>query len=368
MTLMALVASIFMGCDKAPRGVIPESDMAHVLADFAKAEAIIDQYPDKFPDDSSRLALKQSILKKYDADLEKYDSSLVWYAHNLKLYSELHEKAVTILEKEANIKHSNNNAGDTWINNAPGAMPSVGTNVRRVFPSTGDSANIWKEPQQWILTSAMRKGYITYDYKPDNESRPGDLYSLNFKSLNASQNVLKILLAIDYSDKTTSYINRTANINGWSNFDIQSDSTRRIERIYGYIYYDIQPHRVTFIDSIYLLRTRLDPTLYNHINIQRIAGPKAVLEKAKEEEQQPVDFNDRPLPGRSSDITLPSGPTGRPTLPSTNPAGPTGRPSPATRRGDSTFRPKPGLNKSVIPSRERTPNPNGAHTPKPPIK
>ena len=92
--VILIVAATVISCDKAPDGVINESDMAHVLAEFAKAEALIEQNPSMFPDDSSKLALKQSILKKYDADLAMYDSSLVWYAHNLKIYTQVHDKAI----------------------------------------------------------------------------------------------------------------------------------------------------------------------------------------------------------------------------------------------------------------------------------
>ena len=348
LSIIALVASFLIGCDKAPSGVIPEGDMAHVLADFAKADALISQYPDKFPDDSSKMALKQSILKKYDADLAMYDSSLVWYAHNLKLYSELHDKAVVILEKEGNIKHDES-TGNQWATNTPPPSSAQTNGTKRVYPTNGDSANIWKEPQQWILTSAMRNGYIKFDYKPDSESRQGDLYSLNFKMMNSSGNTVKILLAIDYHNGTTSYINRTANVYGWSNYDIQSDKERAIKRIYGYIYYNIKPQRVTFIDSIYLLRTHHDPDKYHIFNIQRIAGPKSVLAKDSARMSAPTPSNPS-MPGRPSVTPVPQ------------------QGAPVQRQGDSTFRPKPRLNKSVIPSRERISNPNGEHIPHPPIR
>ncbi len=349
-TTLAFVTALFVGCDKAPSGVIKESDMAHVIADFAKAEGIIDNYPDRFADDSSRLALKQSILKKYDADLEKYDSSLVWYAHNLKIYAEVYDKAIAILEKEGNInsKTGNSNAPSWTMGAAPGEAQRNA--VRRVFPSSGDSANVWKEPQQWILTSAAQKGYIKYDYKLDKEAQNGDMYSLNMKMLSTGGGNINILLAIDYYDGTTSYVNRTANIYGWSAYTIQTDSARSAKRIYGFISYDIKPHNIVLLDSIYMLRTHLDNSKYNMITIQRIAGPKSVLEKNKEQEQS-VSSKTITYPGMPATLD-----TNRRQAPSIKPNSPRG------------FRPKPGLNKSVTPSRERIINPNGAHVPRPPIK
>lgn len=354
-TILALVASFLAGCDKAPSGVIPESDMVHVLADFAKAEAFIEQNPGKYPDDSSKLALKQSILLKYDADLAMYDSSLVWYAHNLKLYSELHDKAVALLEKEGNIKPNGNAVMPRTLplDGGPGMAQQGGATARRVYPNSGDSANIWTEPVQWILTSAMGKGYITYDYMPDNESRRGDAYSLNLKSINNSGNTINVMMALDYSDGTTSYVNRTVNIAGWSNFDIQSDSSRNVTRIYGYLRYDIKPQRVSFIDSIYLLRTHLDRSSYHRIGIQRIAGPKSVISK-NTNGQQP---NQAEAPEGSKASSLP----GRLRLDSL-------RERDVLNGHDGpVHRPKPGVHKAVIPSRERVHNPNGDHTPRLPI-
>lgn len=359
LTLVALIASLLVGCDKAPSGVIPESDMVHVLADFAKAEAIIEQHPGKFDTDSSKLALKQSILEKYDANLEMYDSSLVWYAHNLKLYSQLHEKAIVLLEKEGGIKHDENGNGTApWANGRIVQDIQATGAKRRVFASSGDSANVWAGPQQWVLTSAMRRGYIPYDFKPDKESRQGDHYSLNLKAINGSGNNVKVLLAVDYTDGTTGYINRTLNINGWSNFDLQTDSSRTVKRIYGFLQYSIKPQRVTVIDSIYLLRTHLDPTKYSMFNIQRKAGPKAAFAKDSVKNASaapPMPVTESTMPGMPASVQ-------RRRLP--------GQPIGIKRPGsaDSMYRPKPGLNKAVIRSRQNVPNPNGNHTPKPPIK
>lgn len=371
-TLISVAVSVLLlgACDKAPGGVIKEGDMAHVLADFAKANAIIDQNPNLFPDDSSKLALKQSILEKYDADLAKYDSSLVWYAHNLKIYSEVNDKAIQILEKEGNIK-SGNLSKDAWINGAGnpasshgGTQPDGG--AKRVFPASGDSANMWNEPQRWILTSAMRKGYITFDYKPDKESRRGDLYSLNMKLISNNSN-LKLLLAIDYHDGTTSYINRSATVMGWSSYYIQADTTRTVKRIYGFIGYDIKPMGIAFLDSIYLLRTHLDPERYNMIGIQRNAASKAIRERElkqqeqqEQQKQQSVEIPElSPLPGRNvhPNAIQPQSPVNR-------------NPVANRRRPDGSFRPLPGrkVERPSTPNRDRRINHNGAHMPHAPIK
>lgn len=351
--ILAIAATMLVACDKAPSGVIKESDMAHVIADFAVAEELMNQYPDRFPDDSAKLVLKQSILEKYDADLAKYDASLVWYAHNLKIYTEVHEKAIKILEKEGGLQEDGTTSTSMTAN--------MGSE-RRVFPNSGDSANVWNEPKQWVLTSAMSKGYITFDYAPDAECRNGDLYSLNMKMV-SNNSIIKLLLAIDYYDGCTGYINRTASVYGWSHYNIQADSTRKIKRIYGYIQYNIKPKGMAFIDSIYILRTHLDRDKYNMIGVQRFAASKAIREREEQqrklqgEQQQsvgvkvPEQSDDRPpkavnFPGRNPNLPRPQSPNSRafPHLP------------------------KRQLDRPSTPSRDRTASSNGDHTPLPPIR
>lgn len=360
--LLALVATLIVSCDKAPSGVIKETDMAHVIAELAKANALIEQNSAMFPDDSSKLALKQSILKKYDADLAMYDSSLVWYAHNLKIYAEVSDKALALLEKEANVKHDKDDKNGTASGGGP-AMPGISqAQIRRVFPSDGDSADLWKEPQQLMLTSALSGGgHLTWDYTPDRESRKGDIYSLNFKVLSTSGNSTKVLLAIDYSDGCTSFISRTASSSGWTSFNLQADTARTVKRIYGFIKCGIKAHNVTFIDSIYLLRTHFDPSRYNMINIQRLVGPKAVLNKGDTPEMAASGAG-TPPPASSPTVrqdSFPGMPSKTPKLQGRSEASP-------MRPSVGRFQPKPGLNKAVIPSRERAINPNGAHVPRKP--
>ena len=370
---LAIAATVLVACDKAPSGVIKESDMAHVLADFAVAEEMMNQYPNLFPDDSSKLVLKQSILEKYDADLAKYDASLIWYAHNLKVYNQVHEKAIKILEKEGGFHNQDKTGGVAWMGENNPVMTGMG-GEKRVFPNSGDSANVWTEPQQWVLTSAMRKGYITFDYTPDKEARNGDLYSLNMKMV-SNNSTIKLLLAIDYNDGCTGYINRTATVYGWSNYNLQTDSTRKVKRIYGFIQYDIKPRGITFIDSIYLLRTHLDREKYSMIGVQRLAASKAIREREEQLRQQQdsqAPATDSPtvpaqLPGQGA-ITLPRDTQfpGRSNISRPEASGNQQFQQVPKRGHNNGNTPRPIPNNA--PMLRRGNSPGGDHVPRPPIK
>ena len=63
--LIATLAVLLTGCDKAPDGIIKESDLADFLYDLYRLEAVIDMNPEAFPTDSVKRVAKQSLLQKH---------------------------------------------------------------------------------------------------------------------------------------------------------------------------------------------------------------------------------------------------------------------------------------------------------------
>ena len=56
--------------------------------------------------------------------------------------------------------------------------------------------------------------------------------------------------------------------------DVQSDSTRRVRRIYGYVSYDIKRGQTAIVDSLMLLRSHMSKSNYGFINAQRLLERK----------------------------------------------------------------------------------------------
>ncbi len=307
-SLLGLLSAL-IACDRAPNGIIKESKMEKVLIDMAKADAYIGMNPDKFPNDSTRMVLKQSVLAAHGYTIHDFDTSLVWYAHNLDIYDKVLQNATKELRDEVNKK------GGTPSRYMGGAdLPQMQRPAaqHKQYANNGDTANVWKEQKTWVLAGGNTHGHIPFDLRPDQESRSGDRYQLQLKTFNAA-NRITVLLAVDYSDGTTSFVANTMSTDGWKSYDLQADTARIVKRVYGSIGYQITPGTIAFLDSIQLLRTHFDPQRFTSFRTQKILKP------------------------RDSD---------------------------AAESRPQVFTPKEGVNKSSTPSRPTIPNPNAQHLPR----
>lgn len=265
---LCLVAA---SCDKAPRGVIGERRMADLLVDLDKAESYICQYPDKFPDDSAKQALKQSIFARHGVTQADYDSSMVWYAHNIDVYTDVCDKALEKLNSDLSSLKKQAEKGGLASTADDGDMESPASQAarRRTYQGRGDTADIWSGLRTWMLTPVLPKGYITFDFKPDAEYRDGDRYQLNFKLIGGGAR-FAVLIGADYVDGTSTVVHRNSCPDGWTEFELQADRKREVRRIYGYVRYDMsRASTVAFVDSLMLLRTHVDDAKYSTMGLQR---------------------------------------------------------------------------------------------------
>lgn len=280
--LMALVV-LLSSCDRTPRGVMSVNDMADLIVDMQLAEAYIDRHTDEFDNDSTKMVMKQSIFKKHGITQQDYDSSLVWYAHNMEDYTKAYDKAVGKLK--ARYDKLEKSAGDDASENPVLAQnrqdnPNLGKGPRGLkhigkagSSIESDTADLWQGQRAYMLTQGVRRGFITFDIPPDANKRPGDRYQLAYK-LTRGGNDFKVSLNVDYTDGATSQLSRSTNSDGWVVIDVQSDTTRRVKRVYGYLSYDIKRGQTGYVDSLMLLRTHLSKSNYGFIHSQRLLERK----------------------------------------------------------------------------------------------
>jgi len=280
--LLVALALLTAACDKAPSGVIGESKMADLLVDLQLAESYIDTHPIDYPDDSTKQVLRQSIFAKHGVTTLDYDTSLVWYAHNMEAYTKVYQQVINELEsRRTKLEKATGKTGGIGevqdIANGPvqpfdrgrRAHPGVAQGPSRTYGTTGDTIDIWQGNRTYTLAQGMKSGFITFDFPPDDQYRAGDRYQLAYKLSRCSSN-FKVSLSIDYTDGATTQVTRPTNSDGWVTIDLQSDTARRVQRIYGYLIYNIKPDHVAAVDSLTLLRTRLNPANYAFIKAQRL--------------------------------------------------------------------------------------------------
>lgn len=260
------------------------NEMADLIVDLQIADAYIESHNQDFEDDSSKQVLKQSIFKKHGISQQDYDSSLVWYAHNTEDYIKVHDKAIGKLQqryeklnkdKGREMEHERDlempGMGEATAKHQPKIAPprGPGKHFTKLGQSTNtDSADLWNRPRSYLLASGAKRGFITFDIQPDANKRPGDRYQLAYK-LERGGNEFKVSLNLDYTDGGTAQITRGTNSDGWVTVDVQSDSTRQVRRIYGYVSYDIKRRHTAFVDSMMLIRTHLNKGNYGYIHAQR---------------------------------------------------------------------------------------------------
>ena len=280
-SLLLLLVLSLLSCDKTPRGVISVDDMADLIVDLKIADVYVERHRDEFPDDSSKLVLKQSVFKKHGITSEEYDSSLVWYAHNMDDYIKAHDQAVQKLQKRMdklaknagkgqNVNEDRGLPGEPTHEAIPRATGPLSGKYRNLSGSdvSSDTVDLWVGRRSYVLNKGARRGFITFDLPHEANYKPGDRYELAYK-LCRGDNEFKVSLNVDYVDGTTSQMARPTYGDGWVTIDVQSDTARQVRRVYGYVSYNIKPGHVAYVDSLMLVRTRLNTNNYGIINAQR---------------------------------------------------------------------------------------------------
>ena len=277
--LLTIVLSL-LSCGRTPRGVLSVNKMADLIVDLQLAEAYIDSHIGEYTSDSSKLVLKQSVFKKHGITQQDYDSSLVWYSHNMEDYIKAHDKAIGKLKERYDKlnKFGKGENGEMALRErgeaTPEALPQSihkprGKQLGRPsIGAKGDTIDLWQGNRSYVLTQGAKRGFITFSVQPDAQYKPGDRYQLAYY-LTRCNNEFKVSLNVDYTDGGTSQITRGTNSDGWVAIDVQSDSTRHVRRIYGYVSYDMKRGQTAIVDSLMLLRSHMSKSNYGFINAQR---------------------------------------------------------------------------------------------------
>ena len=173
--LCVAAAALLSSCSKTPKGVIPEKDMAVLLADMAEGDAVVELNRSDYGSDESRKALKQSILIKNGYTQADFDKSLMWYGHNLDVYGDVYDDVVSILEdRQRDARNEAKKVGERLV-------------------AAGDSVDVWQQSHSLLFDRRQCGGLVqlAFSYPADSEMRTGDRYEWRMQMVNAKNAVCR---------------------------------------------------------------------------------------------------------------------------------------------------------------------------------
>lgn len=242
---------IWMACDRGG-DVISEGKMADVTADLKLAEAFANSQMG-WSSDSARASLRDAVFKKHGITLEQYDRSLEWYGHNLEKYVKLCDA----VDERLNKRESRILAGSAEARDRENAN------------------SIWPYSPMLMLSPKGNTDAITFAISGIDLAK-GD--RLAWK-LHLSDNPgVTLTLGVDYAEGGTSYfIRRFTGQNGIS-AELQTDSSKVVKRVFGFMAVDSRRMLPLWVDSISLTTMPLAPENYSKIlNQHNYTEPKRRL-------------------------------------------------------------------------------------------
>ena len=245
---------VLIACNSTPGYVIGEDDMVSLLVDVHKGEAYVEMNSGSFYSDSLKKTFRQTIFMRHNVTQEQFDTSLMWYGHYIDQYKKVYDRVIERLEDEEK------------------EIRLAAAREGQVTLAAGDSANLWNENR--IASIRRAEAPIIFDVTADDDFKRGDVYLWAFRYFNV-RGQLRVFFAIDYADGTTSFLNRVEASEGWAKLTLQSDSTKDVKRVYGMLSKpDMNQGEVVLLDSISLVRTRLEKSKYHKFFYQRIYKQK----------------------------------------------------------------------------------------------
>ncbi len=229
---------MLLACSKVPEGVLSEKKMQAVQTDMYLAEAMIHLNPTDYPDPAYKEALFRSIFQKYEISQEMYDSSLIWYGKRLDIYMKVIDRVILDLNKRQKA------LGDIQASAAP--------------VTKQDSVDIW--PRRTSLRfepNAIFNG-VTFDIKPETNYSSGSSFVLGMHVWGVTQEMEhkpQIRISAVQGD-TIVTVNDQILQDGYHETVLKTISTKRIKRVYGYIYMpstDSSYYKI-YLDSLNLMK------------------------------------------------------------------------------------------------------------------
>lgn len=242
--VLSMVAMALLGCNRVPDNIIQPDEMAELMADIHTAESVVEMNYGSYSTDSDRRALKQAVLEKYGYTQADLDTSFMWYGAHLDKYMDIYEDVEEILQHRLDKNQA-----------LEAAQASLSV--------SGDSVDVWVQPRRYVYSSRLANKYMTFKLEGDSNCVKGDSYTWRAKFFN-NQNAVRWGIVANYSDGSIEVLNDQFSGNGWQQITFHTDSMRRAIEVSGYLELNSPKNSTAmYIDSVQLVRNRLNRQLYN---------------------------------------------------------------------------------------------------------
>lgn len=254
--IMTLLLTLLASCEQRPKGVLSEKKMVKLLADMQIAEAYVTTQNPGMINDSLRYIYSNSVLESNHVSRAELDSTMKWYARNMDLYQQLYVE----VERELTRRQSK----ITGVNEAIAAGSDMWPYGRNVMLMRNGSADVY--------TFSLEGG----------EGQPGEV--LHWRARLPLSTSVKALLGVDYEGGMSSFVSRSISYDKEVKLELQTDTSKRVRRVYGMVSVAGVNSLPVWLDSITLYTTPFDSTEYYKIGIpKKYYGPHRIKRESAEE-------------------------------------------------------------------------------------
>lgn len=249
-----LICSIigFFSCIDNSSLVVDDDKMVDLLVDLHKYEAILAMRTGEFNSDSVKKVYRQTILKKHGVSQEQFDSSLAWYGRHIDDYVKIYDRVLQ--EYDRQILATNDRAAETG----------------EIYEGiANDAENMWTLAPLYIISSKDENKNIIFEITDSNLFNNGDRLRWQLRVTNVTQEV-SMMLGVDYDNNSTSFMSKDIRKDGKYNITLQTDSSLKVERLFGIVRCNPKQKEVLFFDSIVVDRLPLVASSYNIKYAQRV--------------------------------------------------------------------------------------------------
>lgn len=239
--VLALMFPLLMVACGSSDGVLSTERMAQLLADLHTAESVQELNRSDYSTDSACMVLKQSVYARHGVTAEQVDTSFMWYGHHIDEYIKLYGRVADILKER---------------------MDAIDEDMVDVAMSVvGDSADAWPGLRSRVFDMRYPENYLAFAIDCDDTWENGDAYEWKLKLFNTRE-PLDWSMVVDYDNGLIETVKGESNGEGWHSLILPLDSTRTAVRVYGFASLPLTGRDHVYLDSISLVRTRVQQSGY----------------------------------------------------------------------------------------------------------